>query len=203
MPEGIGAAPAPTESHQPTEFGAPLFGQLLAQMREGARWVILDLGQAQPATVNLFSEIRCRLDIVDLPADLDAIQAEEETLALKQLFSKVLPASHKDIDIILCWDLLNYLGRPALTALMRRIAARARPGAMLHALIAYSKPHMPALPALYYPCGDDQLVCIPTTTKQSKATRYTPKDLERHMQGFRADQRRLLNNGMQEYIFKL
>lgn len=206
MLDSSGAATAPSERLRPTEFSAPLFGELMAQMREGGRWVILDLGQVQPTTVDLFSQIRCRLDIADLPADLEEVKAEDEPLALKKQFARILSdrsGSTKDADVILCWDILNYLGRPALTALMRRIATRARPGALLHALISYSKPQMPARPGILHPSKDDHLVYLPTTAEECKATRYTPKDLERHMQGFRADQRRLLNNGMQEYLFRL
>lgn len=199
------AVPGATGPARRIEFGAPLFGQIVARMHEGERWVVLDLGQIQPATVTAFGRFRCRLDIADLPADLDTIGALDDALALKQHFGAMLPGvpAADAADVILCWDLLNYFDRPALTALMRRIAARARSGAVLHALIAYSQPHMPARPGLYHPLDDDHLVCIPTTTEQRKAPRYTPKDLERYMQGFRADQRRLLNNGMQEYLFRL
>ena len=49
----------------------------------------------------------------------------------------------------MCWDLLNYLQRPALKALMARVAARSRPGTLVHALIAYSAPRMPARPDRY------------------------------------------------------
>lgn len=204
MLDNTGAAPAPSDTLSPTEFRAPLFGEMTEHMREGGRWVILDLGRVQPATVHLFSQIRCRLDIADLPADLERVEAEEEPLALKKLFAGVLPdRSEKDTDVVLCWDLLNYLGRPALTALMRRVTARTRPGALLHAVVSYSKPEMPAHPGILYPSKEDHLVYLPTTTEECKASRYTPKDLERHMQGFKAEQRRLLNNGMQEYLFRL
>lgn len=196
--------------HEPLR--APLFGALVERMRAGGRWVVLDLGPAQAVTVAFCNTFRCRLDIADLPPELEALNHQEDPKLLSAQAESVLPEQHGETtDVVFCWDLLNYLQRPALTAIMDRIAARARTGSLVHALIVYSNTHMPAQPGRYYPWHDsadesgheDQLVYMPLTSEQCDAPRYTPDDLAHCMRGYRVERAVLLNNGMQEFLFRL
>ena len=56
----------------------------------------------------------------------------------------LLPARRGEgADIVLCWDLINYLNKPALTAVMECIALRCKRGALAHGLVYYSAKSMP------------------------------------------------------------
>jgi len=126
-------------------FNAPLFGTLLKGLESGGRCVVLDLGAARAQTITLVSRYRCRLEIADLSAGLEQLNAETEAGRMLQLVDALLPAPRDEpFDAVLCWDMLNYLERPALKALMARIAVRSRPGTNVHALIVYAGTHMPA-----------------------------------------------------------
>lgn len=201
-----------TESAAPGILKAPLFGALAQRMLADGRWVIQDLGPAQAATVDFCNRFRCRMEIADLPMELAALNEETDPARLAALAERALPEPIQDqVNVVLCWDLLNYLQRPALTAIMERVAARARPGCLVHALIVYSATHMPVRPGRYYPWHDqtaesgldDQLVYVPVTSEQCEAPRYTPDDLAHCLRGFRVERAVLLNNGMQEFLFRL
>ena len=99
---------------------------LLADAFDGQRGLqILDLGAAQPETVNFFAEYRCRLYLADInceyaaarelnPCVLDNKESDQE---LSLLFRELLnfPEGTR-FDICLFWDFFNYLDLPALRA---------------------------------------------------------------------------------------
>lgn len=181
-------------------------------LRAGGRQVILDLGPAQTATVRLFNRYNCRLDIADLATALDVLNSLEEPGLLQEQAEILLPThGGKATDIVLCWDLLNYLQRPALTAVMSRVAARSRMGTLVHALIVYSSKRMPTQPGIYMPCdnpgGDneniDHLAIMSTTSEECNAPQYTPDNLMRCMQGYQIERAVLLSTGMQEFLFRI
>lgn len=181
---------------------APLFHALMEQLDPGRRWVVLDLGPAQPAVLALLGGRRCRLDVVDLAGDLGRLAASDDPAKLARTAEALLPPPGAEpVDVVLCWDLLNYLDRPAMRALMSRVAERTRPGAMVHALMAYSRARMPATPARCTPADDHRLL-IGSGGPQRDAPRYTPEDLGKCLTGFRMDRAVLMRNGMQEFLFR-
>lgn len=191
---------------------APLFASLIERMYAGGRQVILDLGPAQTATVSLFNRFHCRLDIADLAAAFAVLNSLEEPGILLEQVENILPVRGGEAtDIVLCWDLLNYLQRPALSAVMNRVAARSRSGTLVHALIVYSARRMPARPDLYKPCDKsgslngsaDHLAITSMTDEDCDAPQYTPDNLMRCMQGYRIERAVLLSSGMQEYLFRI
>lgn len=190
----------------------PLFETLIERLRADGRKVILDLGPAQMATVDLFNRFRCRLDIADLATVLAELNSLEDPGLLQEQAEIILPTRGDDAtDIVLCWDLLNYLQQPALTAVMNRVAARARVDTLVHALIVYSSKRMPVRPVIYIPCnnsGDyndniDHLAIMSASSEECNAPQYTPDYLMRCMQGFHIERAVLLSTGMQEFLFRI
>ena len=186
-------------------LNAPLFHSLIERLQTAAgRVVVLDLGTARTETVALFGQFRCRLDIADLAEGIDALNAESDPKALRDKTEALLPPKRREpTDIVLCWDLLNYLRRPALATLMESIAARGRQGMLAHCLVFYSTPHMPARPGCYVPIDDSRLMNVASPQAPRNAPRYTPEDLGQCMPRYTVERARLLRNGMQEYLFRL
>lgn len=207
---GMGRATARAPMEKPEALNAPLFRSLVDQLEAGGRHVVLDLGPASTPMLDLLGQFRCRVEIVDLAgfggiARMNAVEDENETAdALLARAETLLPAYRADaLDLVLCWDIPNYLRPPALSALMRAIASRTRPGALAHALIVYSERSMPERPSRFLPTADLKLVTRATTTAEIKAPRYSPEDLGRNMGGFAIERGRLLADGMQEMLFRL
>lgn len=196
-------AAGPGGSNRDEPLNAPLFRSLVERMQEGERAVILDLGPAQPATISLFSQFRCRLDIADIAEGLASLEDDEDDPAVLREKAEALlpPRRDESTDVVLCWDYLNYLRRPALKALMTCVADRGRPGMVAHALIAYSAPRIPASPNRYAPTEDYRLRVLPTTEREIDSPRYTPEILSQSMPLYRRERAMLLRNGMQEFLF--
>ena len=104
---------------------------------------------------------------------------------------------------MLCWDLLNYLNRPALSMLMECIAARGRRGTLAHALVVYSARKMPVRPIRFYPVDEQHLASSSAPQPERDAPRYTPEDFTLCMPRYTVERARLLRNGMQEFLFRL
>ncbi len=183
---------------------APLFRRLIELQSADRRAVILDLGPARMETVALFGQFRCRLEFADVVSDgLDQLNAETDPALLREMAESLLPRRRQEAtDIVLCWDILNYLQRPALAALMARVAARSRPGTLTHALIAYSAAHMPARPNRYAALPDGHLIVQPTTGADCAAPRYSPEDLRHCLPDYTVESAMLLKNGMQEFLLR-
>lgn len=188
---------------EPTAVSAPLFRRLVESLSVEQRCVVLDLGSVRPEIVALLTPFRCRLEIADLADGLAALDEEPDRDLRRKIVEQMLPPPRSEpTDLVLCWDLLNYLQRPAIATLMECIAARLRPGAFAHALIVYSGTTMPAKPSQFAPLADGRLIESVTTDARRTAPRYSPEDLGRCMRGYRSESAMLLRNGMQEFLFR-
>lgn len=189
---------------QPEKFNAPLFRSLVDGLSARERWVVLDLGAARTQTIALFGQHRCRLDIANLADELTELNALPQRTQVQQAVDEVLPKCNGEAtDLVLCWDLMNYLERPALSAVMSGIAARCRRGTLVHALIFYSHTHMPTQPGCYVPQKDNSLIDVAASLGERPAPRYSPDDLKQCLTDYSIERARLLSNGMQKFLFSL
>ena len=189
---------------QPEKFNAPLFRSLVENLPSRERWVVLDLGAARAQTISLFGQHNSRLDIADLADEVNELNALSDPQLARNVVEALLPKCKDEAtDLVLCWDIMNYLERPALSAIMSRIAARGRNGTLVHALIFYSHTHMPTRPGCYVPQEDCSLLDVATHLDARPAPRYSPDDLTQCLADFSIERAMLLSNGMQEFLFRL
>jgi hypothetical protein len=188
----------------PEALNAPLFASLIERLHGGDRCVVLDLGAARTETIALFSQFRARMDIADLADGIERLETEIDPDILREEVERLLPARGTETaDVVLCWDLLNYLPRPALSAVMAAIAERVRRGALVHALIAYSSKTMSMRPGCFVPLDEQRLINLAPRQAERDAPRYSPEDLARCMPNYSVERARLLRNGMQEFLFRV
>lgn len=192
------------EVQSSAKFNAPLFRSVVEALPARDRWVVLDLGAARRQTIELFGQYHCRLDIADLANEVDKLNAFPERQLALDAVDALLPASNDEAtNLVLCWDIMNYLDRSALSAVMSRIAERCRSGTLIHALIYYSHTHMPTHPGCFVPQDDSSLLDVSTPQGERPAVRYTPDDLKQCLAGYSIERAMLLSNGMQEFLFRL
>lgn len=201
------AAARPLDEGGPKPIRAPLFALAVEAFEDERRHVVLDLGRARSGTVELFGRYRCRLDVIDLPshlAELPDVEGEEGPAAVERWLDGLLPpARGETVDLVLCWNLLNYLPPGVIEALGRRLVGRASGQARLHALIEYQATRMPAVPASFAPAGLELVADPPGADDATVAApRYSPKELEKRLPGFSSEKTMLLGNGMQEYLYR-
>jgi hypothetical protein len=203
----MGRATARAPVDKSAALNAPLFRLLADQLDAAGRCIVLDLGAASTPMLSLLGRSRCRVEIADLACDggIDRMNAEAPADVLVTVAESLLPKHGADdaVDLVFCWDMLNYLKPDAISALMRVIATRARPDTLAHALIVYSERSMPDRPGRFVPTDDLKLVNHAAQAAMIAAPRYSPELLGRIMGRFAIESARLLANGMQEFLFRL
>jgi len=189
------------EEHQPG-LAAPLFAQVIGDLDAEKRLTVLDLGNVRAGTVAMFSEFRCRLDIADLPDALPLPRDDEDPEVRRQALASVFMVHEPEaLDLILCWNLLNYLERDDISYLISLLAPRFKPGTRIHALMEYASPLMPATPGAWVPDKNARLHASQVDEDQVDSPRYKPKELERLMPQVKPERTVLLGNGLQEFLF--
>lgn len=199
----MGAAAQSAHTDSAIAVRCPLFESIIDRFDEQRRYVVCDLGLARRGTVSLFGRFRCRLEILSLPDLLPSLGNCESAAEAEALVRARLPRdADEPIDVLLCWNLLNYLTPEVIGALMRVLAGRLKPGGFAHALIEYSALQMPARPGNIAPDGSGQLLIEPAEGVPCPAPRYSLGALEKSLSGLKSERSMLLGNGMQEYLFR-
>jgi hypothetical protein len=94
--------------------------------------VIVDLGPVVGANVTFFGEqLGCRIRVEDVGGDIDRHLKDGTVDQLPAFFSGRFTEPPQSVDGILCWDLLDYLDRPAAQGLAAALSRLLRPGGCL------------------------------------------------------------------------
>jgi len=178
---------------------APLLSGVLDRCGRSERRIVADLAAVQPGLLERLTGTRTRLVVADLPARRAAGAADW------YLLDAAMPAAYwrEPVDVVLCWDLLNYLDAGQLAATALALRERAAPGCRIHALIQYSALTMPAHPGRMRINSALELRTVSPTGEghDIAAPRYSPKALNKAMPALSVERTMLLGNGMQEFVF--
>lgn len=177
-------------------------GVLFEQLVRGRKYFILDLGPALGINIDFWSQISCKIYIQDFYRSLRApgVFPPEEGVSCESVFDKFLPAEPDVyVDIILCWDLLNYFKPSEIEGLARCLSRYCQRGTLLFALVS-SLPQIPAEPITFRILDRTQLIYEIHTQAVIPAPRYLVRDIIRLMSGFQVLGSFLLRNGFQEHL---
>ena len=90
--------------------------------------LIVDLGPVVGSNVTFFGEqLGCRIRVEDVVSDIDRHVKTDKVGELPAFFAKRFTQPPGTVDGILCWDVLDYLDRPAAQALATALGALLRP----------------------------------------------------------------------------
>jgi hypothetical protein len=91
--------------------------------------VLIDFGPVIGPNVAFFGEnLGCKLFIEDLASDLDRHTRAGTREALPEALAKRFSQADGSVDGVLCWDIFDFLERPAAQALAREVVRVLKPG---------------------------------------------------------------------------
>lgn len=197
---------ADRESSQPASrqsISSPAFANLWARFAAERKYHILDLGKASSANLDFYSSLRCKLFVGELLPGIHAWQAEaagEEhpSLSLPDLLGI---DGLGDLDLVMCWDSLNYLDEKLLARFSTSLRHYMRPGGFLHAFVT-THAEMPAAPAAFHLVDPSCMEVKYPHGGHVGAPNYSQRRLTALMRGFAVRESRLLQSGLQEYVFR-
>jgi hypothetical protein len=177
---------------------------VLLDMTKGDRsYSVLDLGPALKENVRFWSQFSCRLYIHDFYRGYRERKAWIVPVAESEeaAFAALLSFSDETVfDIILAWDLFNYLDLRELEPLVQRLGRWCRRGTRLFAMIS-SLPKIPASPTIFRILNREQIIYEIPTKESRPCPRYQPRDIDKLMARFTVIKSFLLHNGIREYVF--
>lgn len=123
----------PVAAATPPAAASKVLPRFVAAVAQQPAPVLLDLGSVVGANVGFFGDrLACKIYVEDLLAEVErhARQGTRDTLAAALPARLTQPP--ESVDGILCWDLFDYMDRPAGEALAGRLVSLLRPGGALY-----------------------------------------------------------------------
>jgi hypothetical protein len=185
-----------------TEYTSLALKAIMELLDGEQQYGVLDLGPAVGANVDFFSELSSQLYVADLLRTLESKQlaAAEEEIDWGSVFEEISPYQEGTrFDLVLAWDVLNYLTPLQIQAAVRRIGDFCAPDALLYAMISTRK-DIPAHPRSYHIVSSNRLVYWTPGRAIRPCPLYKEPDLIRLMPRFRVKSTYILRNGIQEYL---
>ena len=178
--------------------------QALCQtLREAPACDILELGPARSENLEFWSRFNPWIYIADLRSSLPLpVQDSEDSEFVDPDWDRLigLPAN-RTYNVILAWDLLNYLELPAISSLVRYLSGFCRRGTILFALV-FDQKQMADEISLYHIADDSHLRYEVFSPQTRSCPRHQPRALTGIMAGFQARESFRLRNGVVEYLFE-
>ncbi len=185
----------------PTKALAKFLSSLSARQQP----VLLDLGPVVGSNVTFFGEqLGCKIHVEDLYKDIDRHVTEEKLEELPAFFSTRVSQADSSFDGILCWDVLDYLDRPAGQALAKQLSRILRPdGALLALFTAAQAGGAPSAEYTKYVVVDPAtLQYRPYRAARGKQRPWQNRDIERMFEPLRVAEQFLLKTNMREVLFR-
>lgn len=172
-------------------------GAALEALEEKEAPRILDFGAARGENVSFFSALGAQMEILDLYARLN--ERHFESAAIRDVVGS-LGASGEPYDLILAWDVLDYLDRHQLQELFTNLESLRSEGTRLLAFLSYSK-EMPMHPRGFRIESRDRLTYDPPVS-QRPCPRYQEANVLKVVPNLDVEASFLMRHGAREYVFR-
>ena len=166
---------------------------------------ILDLGPVVGTNVTFFGEeVGCKIIVEDLSKDIDRHVTEGKLEALPAFFDTRFPQEAETIDGILCWDLFDYLDRPAAERLARQLKRVLRPDGVLLAFFstAVDRSTTRHTYTKHMVVDRTHLQYRPYTAARGKGPPLLNRDIQRLLEPLRITENFLLKSNLREVLFR-
>lgn len=178
---------------------------------------VLDLGPANGQNVAFFSEHGCQLEIFDLYSSITDYRnqgfgassrspspvhaAVAAFLQRAEINAKSQdPAEDEAFDLILAWDLLDYISDQEIAELFVGLKPHRKSGTRLLAFVSYRGP-IPSRPRRYQIADRKHLAFDDGAANGRPSPGYKEAQLLKLLPGFVVESCYLMRHGIQEYVF--
>jgi hypothetical protein len=167
--------------------------------------VLLDLGPVVGSNVTFFGEeVGCKIFVEDLSADIDRHVKEGKVHDLPAFFERRFPQDSATVDGILCWDIFDYMERPAAERLAGQLMRLLRPDGVLLAFFGTADPRSSPRPTYTRHVVVDRghLQHRPYDSARPKQKPSVNRDIQRLFAQLRITENVLLKTNLREVLFR-
>jgi hypothetical protein len=175
---------------------------LCQRLQDVTRCDILELGPARSGNIQFWSQWSPSIYVADLRASLPlpALPSENPDAPGYDWAHILDLPGNRGFDVILTWDLFNYLDLTAISGLIRYLRCFCRPDTVLLTMI-YDQKQMPDEITVYRIKDDAHLIYENSFSKMRDCPRHQPRALSAALGQFRTSNSFRLRNGIIEYLF--
>jgi hypothetical protein len=164
--------------------------------------VLLDLGPVVGSNVSFFGEqLGCKIFVEDIFADLDRHVREGKLDQLPEFLKKRFPQLDSSVDGILCWDLMDYMDRPAAQELANQLTRVLRPDGALLGFFG-SAPPQGSRYTKFIIVDDVNLKHLSYPATRGRQAILPNRDIIRLFSNLRVSDSFLLKNNLRETLFR-
>jgi predicted SAM-dependent methyltransferase len=182
--------------------GTKVLAKLLAALAHRDSPLVVDLGPVVGSNVSFLGEqLGCRLRVEDLFSDIERLTREKALDTLPTFLGQRFSFEPESLDAVLCWDVLDYLDKPAATALTTQIVSWLKPGGVV--LCFFSTSANPAPVYTRYVITDAEHLRHRTSpAAHGRRTVYQNRDIERLFTGLGVTESFLLLSKTREVLLR-
>ncbi|MCC7243814.1 MAG: class I SAM-dependent methyltransferase [Acidobacteria bacterium] len=198
------AAPAVTAGTDALEISHPTksLQKFLACLQARENPVLVDLGPVVGSNVTFFGEqLGCRIRVEDLAADIEAHVKAGKPEALAAFLKSRFTQAPESVDGILCWDMLDYLDRPAAQALAEALGRLLRPDGVLLGFFSTADAH-DAVYTKYVVVDPQHLRYKNYPASRPRQRSLLTGDIIRMFKGLRVSDSFLMKSHVREMLFR-
>ncbi len=164
---------------------------------------ILELGPVRNENLEFWSRFHPSIYIADLRSSLPlpVVDSEDPECIERDWEGLLRLPPNRSYDVILAWDLLNYLELPAVASLVGYLRRFCRPGTVLFCLI-FDQKQMPNEITVYGIRDESHLKYEIAGLEMCVCPRHQPRALGLVMTPFNTSESFRLKNGIVEYLFE-
>lgn len=130
--ENTGAAETSATNVAEASYATKALQKFLSSLQGSENPLLLDLGPVVGSNVTFFGEqLGCRIRVEDIATDIDRHVKTDTLDQLPDFFSKRFTQEAGTVDGILCWDVFDFLDRPAAQALAASLSTLLKPDGCL------------------------------------------------------------------------
>jgi hypothetical protein len=180
-------------------FSSPGLEEAMSGVADDGSCRVLDLGPSVADNVEFVASFASYLQIIDaIDRGPSASGREGGGLARLSAINALLDEHRRSFNLVLAWDVFNYLSSEQAERLNRSVAELCLPNARLHAIF-FATDTMPAVPNRYRIVDRDRLAYEPGTTEIRGAPDLPPAAVGKLLKGFRIEHSFVLQHGVHEY----
>jgi hypothetical protein len=183
-------------------FATKALQKFLTTLTSRTTPVLLDLGPVVGSNVSFFGEqLGCKIFVEDIFADADRHVRDDKLDQLPAFLSKRLPQADGEVDGILCWDLFDYLDRPAAHALAAQLTRVLRPDGALLGFFGSAPPQAPQY-TKFIIVDDVNLKYRSYPAARGRQGILQNRDISRLFPDLRVSESFLLKTNLREVLFR-
>jgi len=201
-PADVESQPAPAGLDRDPVVATKALKKFIASIRSRESPVLLDLGPVVGSNIAFFGEqLGCKIFVEDVFADFDRFHRDRKVDELPAFLEKRFPQADGSVDGILCWDLFDFLGKPAAQVVATHLTRALAINGALFGFFSTAHPREARL-TKFVVVDENNLRHKPYSAPRMRQPVLQNRDIIRLFDRLRVSDSFLLHSNVREILFR-